>query len=118
MKYLLAYILALIVLLLFSPGWASDRLLTWDGQPGAASYEIQQSVDYGKTWTVLSTPAASVCTGTPLKCSLIQSLPVSGVIMLRFGARNANGLTVRFDDGAWHCESCAPPGTITNSGIQ
>jgi hypothetical protein len=114
MKTLL--IVCALLLSLNSIANAGDRVLSWDSQTNAVSYEIQQSIDLGKTWTVLATPASTVCVAA--LCQVTQTLPASGLVLIRFAARNAQGLTIRFDDGAWHCESCAPPGVILNPGIK
>lgn len=97
---------------------AADIQLSWAGDPTATSYDIQQSTDSGGTWgTVKNVPSTS-CTGTPLICNDLVTVPSTGLILVRFAAKNAMGMTVRYDAGVWHCASCAPPAAPNTLKVQ
>ncbi|HXH12335.1 MAG TPA: hypothetical protein VNP04_21525 [Alphaproteobacteria bacterium] len=115
-----AQVWAIVALLLMTVGVASagDVTLQWTGDAKATSYEIEQSVDSGATWTVVLTVLPTECTGTPPLCTTTYSAPSTGMVLFRYVAKNDIGRTIRFDAGTWHCESCKPPTAVSHVSIQ
>jgi hypothetical protein len=96
---------------------AGTEVIDFDGAVGATSYQIQQSVDFGVTWTVNAKLPA--CSGTPIRCVVTVTLPDTGYVLLRTVATNAQGSAIRYKSGIWHCQSCTPPtGLPLNVGVQ
>ena len=109
----------LVAILLFAaPVFAGSVTLVWNPVTGATGYDIEQTVDGGTTWTVIASPAPSVCTGTPVTCSFTHTAPSSGLVLFRFAAKNAVGKATRFGEGAWHNETWKPPVQPANVGVQ
>lgn len=113
---------ALIVLSLVLGGvYAAEAgtfTMRWDPSPGAISYDIEQSQDGLTGWTLNKNVPASACTGTPVVCSTQVTAPATGVVHFRGAAINAVGKTIRYSEGVWHCESCAPPVMPRSLGAQ
>lgn len=118
MRYRTLLILA-VVLGLAAPAEAGSVTLRWSAVQGATAYVIEQTIDAGKTWTqVGADQPPSVCTGTPSICTFTFQAPATGMVLFRYGARNALGTSMRFGEGTWHCQSCAPPSLVSNLEIQ
>lgn len=118
MKTFLVILVTILFLAFTTAAMAGVETVGWDAVPGADSYEIHQSADLGATWTIIATPPATACSGTPARCSTNLTLPATGYVLLRFAAKNAAGTTVRSWSGVWHCESCRPPAAAQNVGVQ
>lgn len=103
-KYLLG---ALLGVLLYTPAWAGNYFLLWPVVQGATGYTIEQSIDAGKTWTV-------VYTGT--NPGVIVTTTVPQLYLYRLSATNAAGTVLRADVGAWI--DSTKPQIVGGLGIQ
>jgi hypothetical protein len=110
--------IAVLVAALAAAAHAGSVPLEWDPSPGATGYEVEQSTDNGTTWTRILDLTGAVCTGTPARCAATYAAPSTGLVLLRFVAKNAAGKTVRFGEGVWHCETCKPPAAPRAVGVQ
>lgn len=110
---------ALISLVILSPSvWAADVTLSWDVSAGATEYRLSMSTDVGGTWTQVAVLPASACDSTAARCETTLAIAESGYVLLRVAAANANGETIRYDAGVWHCGDCVPPDPVRNQGVQ
>ena len=110
------YLIGLIIILLSSPALAGPVTLRWDVSSTATGYEVEQSLDNGSSWTKVVDLTTSVCTATA--CTHTLTAPVTGQVLYRFVSKNAVGRSTRYDAGTWYCESCKPPSSAANVGIQ
>lgn len=109
-----------LVMLGLLPGVAEGGPVTleWNASQGASDYVVEQSVDQGATWTVAQTVQPVACSGTPARCTVTHPAPATGLVLFRFSARNSVGISTRYSEGAWHCQSCAPPPPVTGLGVR
>lgn len=112
----LSTILILAGFLLASSAWAGPQVLSWDPIAVATSYGVEQSLDNGVTWTASPLVVPQSCDAT--RCFATVNAPTTGRALYRIWAANSVGRTTRFSAGLWVCESCAPPPTATNVGVQ
>lgn len=98
---------------------AGTITISWDPAPTAGSYDIEESENpQTVAWKLTKNVPASACTGTPARCTTTVTYSGAGVVHYRYGARNANGVLIRFGEGIWHCPSCTPPPLVQNVGVQ
>lgn len=105
----------LLVLLLSAEANAGVEVFKWDAVSNATEYPVEKSIDNGTTWQPLVVVASSACTP---QCTLSATLPNTGYVLVRVGARNANGTTMRSWTGFFHCDSCRPLTAPVNVGVQ
>ena len=106
------------LLFLAAPAWAGQNVLSWDQVATATSYGVEQSLDNGATWVGATLTVGPTCAVTPPRCSATVTAPSTGLALYRIWAANSIGRTTRFNAGLWVCESCAPPPTAVNVGVQ
>ncbi|MGH7391440.1 MAG: malectin domain-containing carbohydrate-binding protein [Candidatus Rokuibacteriota bacterium] len=74
------------------PAGPGDVTLAWDPVPGATGYRLYASTDLGATWTQVADVATTTATVPAL----------SGLVLVRGGAYNAQGETLNTWSGAWY----------------
>lgn len=97
---------------------AGTFTMKWDPSPTATSYDIEQSADGLTGWTLNKSVPSTACTGTPAVCSTSVVGPATGVMHFRAASVNAVGKAIRYSEGIWHCQSCAPPSQPGGLGVQ
>lgn len=108
----------LVIAVATTPVLAADVTVMWDAVSGSTSYDLEQSTNTGTSWALNKNVLASACTGTPARCTATIVLPATGLVLVRIGAINSIGKTIRYDSGIWYCGSCSPPATTANVGVQ
>lgn len=109
-------LVALLVLFVVSGAEAASITIEWVPALGATSYDIEQSVDQGTTWTVAKSISSSVCTTT--KCSTTYSPPVVGLVIFRMVSYNAQGKSIRTHAGFWYNEKWTLPANAASAEIK
>lgn len=104
-------VLLLSALVFSSLAQSADVLMRWDSVQGATGYKIQNSTDLGASWDG-GVDVGDVTTYTYL------AVPDTGIQMFRAVAYNAQGESVRWDAGAWHCGDCGPPPPAGALGVR
>ena len=103
-KVLFALLFVLIPVFAFG----ASITVKWDAvtsTPAVTGYRIYQSIDDGITWT-LNTPVGNVLTAT-------ITVPDTGLVILRIGAVNSAGESIRYTAGAWYKGNMAAPPPVT-----
>lgn len=105
-------VLAILMLIWATFARAADVPLAWDASSGATGYQVQMSIDQGKTW---SEPQDA---GDKIGFTW-NNAPDHGLLLFRVLAYNAAGVqAVRLESGAWYDGDFKPPQTPGGLGIK
>lgn len=110
----------LVLLVGAAPAHAATITVEWNPAAGATSYDIEQSLNDGVTWTSakVGIVASIACLGTPLLCTTTLIPPATGLVLFRIVAISNVGRTIRVEAGFWYNELWVLPGTAKGAGIQ
>jgi hypothetical protein len=108
MRRLLWFLAFCGLLAIAAPSWAWTDTYCWAATPSGTSYQFYTSVDGGATWVLAQTltvpftsPAA--CSAGSVGLTFTGASP--GLTLMRVGACNIAGCTIRSQDGLWHNDS-------------
>ena len=103
MKRLIAF--SLLTLISFGVS-AADIPLSWDADPRATEYRVEQSVDEGATWVLVVT--------SPTLPITVTGVPDSGLVLLRACASGATSDVCRDEVGFFYNGDWLPLSAPTN----
>lgn len=116
--FIITVIVIWFIVFFYNYSKAGDLFVQWQGDIIANSYEVQVSLDTGTSWQVLTFTNPVNCGGDPVICDTIITVPDSGLVLIRYAAKNNVGTAIRYTVGQWYNFLWGPPPAPNSLKVQ